>query len=141
MTLEEFEKQLMAGLLAGDDPLLATLRQQYAAATVRDREKTTTGFVTRFEVPSSVPAIGRKLLHLDDLQIELEGARTPADTSVHVHNGRLRSLECFVYDDTFPAEPSIKAAWYYGTEKHAGITKELMAERDVGELLGAGEED
>jgi hypothetical protein len=135
MDFEEFEKQVMAGLLAGDDPLLATLREQYAAATVRDREKTTTGFVTRFEVPPSVRAIERKLLHLDDLQIELEGARTPADTSVHVHNGRLRSLECFVYDGTFPAEPSIKAAWYYGTEKYAGITEELMAERDVEELL------
>ncbi len=135
MTIEEFERAVMAGLLAGDDPLLKTLREQYAAASVRDRERTTTGFVTRFEVPSSAPAIDRKLLHLDDLQVELEGARTPADTSVHVHNGRLRSLECFVYEGTFPEEPSIRAAWYYGTEKHPGITPELMAERDVEELL------
>lgn len=135
MTFEEFERAVMAALLAGDDPLLKTLRAQYAAASVRGREMTTTGFVTRFEVPSTVEAIDRKLLHLDDLQIELEGARTPADTSVHVHNGRLRSLECFVYDGMFPAEPSIKAAWYYGTRKHPGITPELMAERDVEELL------
>lgn len=135
MTLDEFERAVMAGLLAGDDPLLKTLREQYAAASVRGRERTTTGFVTRFDVPPTVAAIDRKLLHLDDLQIEIEGARTPADTSVHVHNGRLRSLECFVYDGTFPDEPSIKAAWYYGTEKHPGITPELMAERDVEELL------
>jgi hypothetical protein len=135
MTLEEFERAVMSGLLAGDDPLLKTLREQYAAASVRDREITTTGFVTRFEVPSTAPAIDRKLLHLDDLQVQIEGASTPADTSVHVHNGRLRSLECFVYDGTFPAEPAIQAAWYYGTEKHAGITPELMAERDVEELL------
>lgn len=135
MTIEEFERAIMAGLLAGDDPLLATLREQYAAASVRGREMTSTGFVTRFDVPSSVPAIDRKLLHLDDLQVEIEGARTPADTSVHVHNGRLRSLECFVYDGTFPAEPSIQAAWYYGTERHPAINAELMAERDVEELL------
>ena len=135
MTLEEFERAVMAGLLAGDDPLLQTLREQYAAASVRDREMTATGFVTRFEVPASVASIDRKLLHLDDLQIELEGTRSPADLSVHVHNGRLRSLECFVYDDTFPAEPSIRAAWYYGTEKHSGVTPELMAEREVEELL------
>ena len=135
MTIEEFERAVMAGLLAGNDPLLKTLREQYAASSVRDREMTTTGFVTRFEVPSSVAAIGRKLLHLDDLQVELEGAGSPADVSVHVHNGRLRSLECFVYDGTFPAEPAIKSAWYYGTEKHPGITPELMAERDVEELL------
>jgi hypothetical protein len=135
VTIDEFERIVMAGLLAGDDPLLKTLREQYAAASVRDREMTATGFVTRFEIPASVAAIDRKLLHLDDLQIELEGTRSPADTSVHVHNGRLRSLECFVYDGTFPAEPAIKAAWYYGTEKHPGITPELMAERDVEELL------
>ena len=135
MTIEELERAVMAGLLAGDDPLLKTLREQYAAASVRAREMTATGFVTRFDVPSSVPAIDRKLLHLDDLQIEIEGAPTPADTSVHVHNGRLRSLECFVYDGTFPSEPAIKSAWYYGTEKHPGITPELMAERDVEELL------
>ncbi|MGN6185275.1 MAG: hypothetical protein ACTHQM_16680 [Thermoanaerobaculia bacterium] len=135
MTLDEFESQVMAGLLAGDDPTLEQLRAQYAAAIVRDREITATGFVTRFDVPSSVPAIARKLLHLDDLQVQLAGADTPADTSVHVHNGRLRSLECFVYDGTFPSEPEIQAAWYYGTERYPGITNELMAERDLEELL------
>jgi hypothetical protein len=135
VTIDEFERAIMAGLLAGDDPLLKALREQYAAASVRGREMTATGFVTRFEVPSTVAAIDRKLLHLDDLQVELEGVRAPADTSVHVHNGRLRSLECFVYDGAFPTEPAITAAWYYGTEKHAGITPELMVERDVEELL------
>jgi hypothetical protein len=135
MTIDELEGQVMAALLAGDDPILAALRQQYAAATVRGREKTATGFVTRFDVPESVPPIARKLLHLDDLQLQLAGAATPADTSVHVHNGRLRSLDCFVYDGAFPESPVIEAAWYYGTEKFPGITPELMAERDVAELL------
>ncbi|MDQ3280961.1 MAG: hypothetical protein M3Q69_06080 [Acidobacteriota bacterium] len=140
MTLEEFEAAVMTGLLAGDDPMLAALRVQYAAATVRDRERTSAGFVTRFEVPASAAPIDRKLLHLDDLQVELEGASTPADTSVHVHNGRLRSLECFVYEGSFPDAPQIKAAWYYGTERHPAITPELMAERDLEELLEEDDE-
>ena len=136
MTLDEFEKQVMAGLLAGDDPLLAALRRQYAAATVRDRELTATGFITRFDVPDTAPPVARKLLHLDDLQVELAGAKSPADTSVHVFNGRLKSLECFLYDGAaFPTEPEITAAWYYGTEKFPGITPELMAQRDTEELL------
>jgi hypothetical protein len=135
VTLDEFEKQVMAGLLAGNDPLLAALRKQYAEATVRDRETTATGFITRFDVPATAPPIERKLLHLDDLQIELAGAKSPADTSVHVHNGRLKSLECFLYDGAFPAEPEIRTAWYYGTEKFPGITPELMAARDTEELL------
>lgn len=135
MTLEELEQQVMAGLLAGEHPLLDALRQQYDAASVRGRELTAAGFVTRFDVPAEVPAIARKLLHLDDLQIELEGATTPVETSVHVHNGRLRSLECFVYEGAFPEEPVIQSAWYYGTGRYAGITPELMAARELEELL------
>jgi hypothetical protein len=135
MVVEEFERQVIEALLAGDDPILATLRAQYAAATVREREKSDTGFVTRFDVPSSVPAIERKLLHLDDLQVQLQGASTPAETSVHVHKGRLSAFECFVYDGVFPDAPVIQSAWFYGTERFDGITPELLAERDVEELL------
>ena len=135
MTLEEFEKTVIDALLAGDDPMLEALRGQYAAATVRDREVKRSGFVTRFDVPESAPRIDRKLLHLDDLQVQLEGASTPADTSLHVLNGRIRSFECFVYDGSFPEAPAIAAAWYYGTEKFPGITPELLASRDVEELL------
>jgi hypothetical protein len=135
MTIEEFERQVMTALLAGDDPILETLRTQYAASSVSGREQTATGFVTRFDVPQSVPAIERKLLHLDDLQLQLAGVATPADVSVHVHNGRLRSFECFIYDGAFPETPTIEAAWYYGTERFAGITPELLAERDLEDLL------
>jgi hypothetical protein len=135
VSLETFERQVMTALLAGEDPLLETLRKQYAASVVRDREVNATGFVTRFEIPAGAPLIDRKLLHLDDLQVELEGTTSPVDASVHVHNGKLRSLECFVYEGTFPASPAIKSAWYYGTKKYDGITAELLAARDVEELL------
>ena len=135
MTLEDFEQQVVAALLAGDDPLLETLREQYAVSAVRAREVNTRGFVTRFDIPSTAQAIDRKLLHLDDLQLELEGVKSAVDASLHVLNGRLRSLECFVYEGTFPQSPVIKSAWYYGTEKYPGITRELMEERDLEELL------
>lgn len=131
MTVEELERQIVTALLAGDDPLLAALRAQYAAATVRDREIEHNGFVTRFEVPASAPVIDRKLMHLDDLQVELQGATTPADASLRIHNGRIRSLEVFVYGGELPHAPMIQAAWYYGTERYPAITEELMAERDV----------
>lgn len=135
MTIEQLERLLMTALLAGDHPLLETLRRQYDVAGVRGREISAAGFVTRFDVPPDAPRIDRKLLHLDDLQIELEGAASPADCSLHVHQGRIRSLECFVYDGVFPTAPAVTAAWYYGTERQPGITPELMAERHVDELL------
>ncbi|HET7437651.1 MAG TPA: hypothetical protein VFN10_23300 [Thermoanaerobaculia bacterium] len=135
MKLEDFERQVMTALLAGDDPLLDALRAQYAAASVKSRETTATGFITRFDVPAAQKPIDRKLLHLDDLQLELDGVATPVDTALNVFNGRLRSLECFVYDGAFPVEPRITAAWYYGTERFPGVTRELLAERDVEEAL------
>ena len=139
MNVETFEREVMRALLAGDDPLLAALRAQFDAASVKSREVTSTGFITRYDVPASAAPIERKLLHLDDLQVELEGVRTPVDTAVNVHNGRLRSRECFVYDGAFPEEPRIVAAWYYGTERYPGITPELLEERDVEEAVGEDE--
>ena len=135
MTVEDLERDIMTALLAGDDPLLETLRGQYAVAVVKDRERTGTGFVTRFEVPASAAPIERKLLHLDDLQVQLAGASTPVETSLHVHNGRLRSLECFVYDGAFPDAPVVEAAWYYGTERFGAIGEDLFAARELEELL------
>jgi hypothetical protein len=135
MTTEELERQIMTALLAGDDPLLETLRAQYTVATVKDRERTGTGFVTRFEVPADTQPIDRKLLHLDDLQVQLAGAQTPVDSSLHIHNGRLRSLECFVYDGAFPEAPVVEAAWYYGTERFPAINEDLFAARELEELL------
>jgi hypothetical protein len=134
VTIEQFERLVMNALLAGDHPLLAALREQYEKSTPK-RERSTNGFVTRFDVPAEVPPIDRKLLHLDDLQVQLEGAPAPVDTSLRIHNGRIRSLECFVYDGEFPEAPNVTSAWYYGTERFPKLGEELFAERDLEELL------
>lgn len=135
MTRKQFQAQVITALLAGEDPLLETLRQQYELATMGDEQETPNGFILRFDVAAAAMPIDRKDLHLDDLQVELEGARTPADCSLHVDNGRLRTLECSVYEGEFPREPVIRAAWYYGTERFPGITPELLAAREIEELL------
>lgn len=133
--LEELERLLVTALLAGDDPLLEGLRTQFAAATVRGREQTGSGFVTQFDVPQELRVVAPELLHLDDLQIALAGAETPAEASLTIQNGVIRSLECNVYAGVFPASPAITAAWYYGSARFPGITPELLASRDVDELL------
>ena len=134
-TIDHFESQIMTGLLAGNDPLLEALRAQYAKATVTDRELTRRGFVSHFDVPESAPAIDRELLHLDDLQVEVEGASSPVDNVLTIENGRLRSLECSVYEGEFPEAPVIKSAWYYGTERFPGINQELLAARHLDEVF------
>jgi hypothetical protein len=135
VNIETFEREVMKALLAGDDPLLESLRAQYAAADVKAREISGPALFVKFDVPADAPRIDRRLLHLDDLQLQLKGADTPAEASLTVRNGRLERLECSVYDGGFPSEPVIEEAWYYGTARFPGITAELLAERDVEELL------
>jgi hypothetical protein len=134
-TIDEFERQVVTALLAGSDPLLEALRAQYSQAAVTDRELTRRGFVTHFDVPDSAPGIDREFLHLDDLQVEVEGAAAPVDTVLSVENGYLQSLECSVYEGEFPETPRITAAWYYGTQRYPGINQELLAARHVDEVL------
>ena len=144
MSLSEFELSLLDALLSGDHPELATLREQFEVADVTGREVTETGFKTFFKVKPGAPKV-EDLDAIDDLQLDLAGAKTPADAVLHIKGGRLQSLECYVYDGTFPADPEITAAWYYGTEKFPGITDELIEARDVAGAVddegGQGDED
>lgn len=131
MTLEALERELLRALLAGHHPVLETLRAQSAAASVKERERTPTGFFTYFDVPRDVRPAPREIEVIGDLQIELEGAATPADAILHLRGGRLHALECYVYDGPFPEQPVIRSALYYGTAKFPAITDELLAARDV----------
>lgn len=134
MTIDALERDLMRALLAGDDPVLETLRAQYSQAMVRDRERTPSGFVTYYVLPASTPPVD-EIDHIGDLQLELEGTTTPADAVLHLVDGQLNSLECYVYEGAFPDEPVILSAYYYGTKKYPGITDELLSERDVDAAL------
>lgn len=135
MNIEDFERQIVNALLAGDDPLLETLRAQYKSASVKSREVEDEGFTTYFDVPKDMPLVDRKHLHLDDLQVELEGKPTPVDTALEIRDGRLRSLQVSAYEGGLPESPEITSAWYYGTKKYPGITDALIGERELEELL------
>lgn len=135
MSIETLEQQLMTALLSGDDPVLEVLRTQYSGTKVKSRKVSERGFTTWFDVPREAPLADRGLLHLDDLQLELAGVASPVEAVVTVEKGRLRSLECSVYSGSWPEDPQLSAAWYYGTDRYPGITPELLAARDLEALL------
>lgn len=129
MSFTPFEHDLLRALLAGDHPALAALREQFASASVERRDARENGFTTWIRATAGEPVDDVDVL--DDLQVELEGAATPADAVLHLEDGRLRSLECYVYEGAFPPSPRVQSAWYYGTRKFSGIGEELFAARDV----------
>ncbi len=51
----EFEREVMEMLLAGENPVLAILREQFAASDVVNCEFTGAGFYTTFSVPEGAP--------------------------------------------------------------------------------------
>ncbi|MHB8901766.1 MAG: hypothetical protein ACYC6Y_23670 [Thermoguttaceae bacterium] len=94
----------MEMLLAGNDPTLSILRDQYAASTVAKREFTGVGFFVTFAIPSQVERLGdRKSLHFGDVQAEIEGMQYGAGFVIHVSDGVLEYLEGYSYDEPWPA--------------------------------------
>ena len=135
-----FERAVMSALTAGDHPILEALRAQAVLATVTHRDIVGPSSYTYFEVAPVARRLPHKSLRIGDLQLQLQGAMTPADAVLHVENGVLKSLECYVYDGQFPAKPEITAAWYYGSPRFPGVTDELLAARDLEEALSDDED-
>jgi hypothetical protein len=131
--ITEFERQLLSAVLGGDHPVLEALRAQLADAVVDSRETSESGFMTHIKT-SGAPA-DVNVDALDDLQIELAGAASPAEVILHLDEGRITALECALYDGAMPDAPRITSAWFYGTKKFAEIGDELFAARDVEGLL------
>ena len=70
----EIESHAMEFLLAGSDPELGILRDQFALAMVAERENTGVGFFTKFQVPNDLPRLGRKeRIIIGDVYGEVEG--------------------------------------------------------------------
>ena len=70
----------MEMLLAGDDPILEVLREQFRVADVTKRELTGVGFFVTFSVPPGVPFLEwSKLSHLGDVKAEMEGSNMVRD--------------------------------------------------------------
>ena len=131
MTNEEFESAVLDALTAGDHPVFEALREQRKAMTVDRREETEGGFFAYFSVDRDAPRVKPPNLIVGDLQLQLEGASTPADAVLHVRNGAVDVLECYVFDGVWPESPEITGVYYYGGETFASIGPELFASRDV----------
>ena len=70
----------MEMLLAGDDPTLVILREQFHAAHVTKRQLTGVGFFVTFSVPPEVARLEpSKLSYLGNVKAEIEGLQHGGD--------------------------------------------------------------
>ena|SRR5579875_4153130 len=97
------EEQVLQMLLAGDDPVLITLRCQLKLAKRRSREYTGVGFFTHFDVPKEAPQFsGNPSIKFGDVIAEMDGLQRGAGFLLFIQNGVLSMLEGYTYEEPWP---------------------------------------
>jgi hypothetical protein len=135
--VNELERQVMEFALRGEHPALEVLREQLAATAVAAREDTGVGFFTHFAVPAGarrLPLAGR--LVIGDVHADVSGLQHGAGFLVFVACGILDTLECFIFEDAWPAEARIDRLYYVRPEQPGSSSLVEAAQRDLGFALG-----
>ena len=103
----------MEWFLRGDHPILATLRQQLAVASIANREFTGVGFFTNFHVPNTAPRLpNHQHLVIHDVHSEVVGLELGAGYLLFVQDGVLSCLEGFIYEDAWPVDAKLIRLYY-----------------------------
>lgn len=120
--LNALEQGVLEKLLAGDHPMLATLRRQFGQARLAKREYTGVGFYCDFEVESNAPKVAGDF-HIGDVHAELEGLAHGAGFVLFIRGGRLRMLEGFTYDEPWPEQIGDFSLRYTDPARKAELAK------------------
>jgi hypothetical protein len=101
--------RVMPLLLAGDEPLLVTLRAQYARTTLERLDLTGVGFFAHFSVPQDAPTATPPDFVCGAAQLDVGGVVHGAGCALFVRSGVLDFLEGFTYEDEWPEHPKVLA--------------------------------
>ena len=131
-----FERTILDFLLAGDDPTLAALRDQFKAAVIISREFTGVGFFSRIAVPDYVERLsGRKNLEIGDVIGHLAGLKHEVGFVLFVRDGALKTLEGFTYgEERWPDEVRLTDVYYVHHEPPDNPMLRPCAVRDIDQL-------
>ncbi len=104
----------MEMLLAGDHPMLETLRQQFDRCCVTDRNFTGVGLSTSFAVGDAQPRIETpQRIVIDDVCADVEDLEHGCGFVLFVDDGLLGTLECHQWgDNALPEAPRFTRLYY-----------------------------
>lgn len=108
----ELDRTLMDVLLAGDDPILAALRDQYAQATCSGHDYTGVGFFTHFAVSPSARRVSRSTFDIDDIWLDIAGVKSGAMAILAIREGVIDYLEVVTITDEWPENPVLRSVTY-----------------------------
>lgn len=95
---------LMPHVLSGDDVRLATLRQQWAMASVEVRDGSPCGLYAHFMIPPSAARVGRVSGRGGIAEIPVQGCHLHAGYVLYVPDGALAFLEVYNFEE-WPGPP------------------------------------
>jgi hypothetical protein len=100
----KFETDVITMLLAGDHPVLAAVRDQFAVAEIDSRKYTGVGYYLNFNLPTSHPKLHellpiKKYFLLGDVDVMLGEEKIWGTVILWIEDGRISSLECVTYDE------------------------------------------
>lgn len=104
--LTGFERAVLEKLLAGENPVLETLRGQLDVCEVTSRESTGHGFFTNLDVNQSMSPAPTSVqrIRICDVGADIRGLKYGAGFVVFVTDGYLDCLEGFSYEEPWPPE-------------------------------------
>lgn len=128
----DLEQQLMAAFLAGDDLMLAALREQYATAVVADRDLTGVGFFTHFAVAAAAPGVVPSDFIMRDVGVEITGLEYGASAKLFVRDGLIDFLEVVTHSEEWPDDVRLVSIYYY--KRKPGTAQAYLIASDVRDL-------
>lgn len=131
LDIEPIELRVMQMLLAGDHPILETLRLQFRHCWVADRNFTGVGFFTSFKIWERTPKIRppRRIV-LGDVGADVDGLQHGCGFILFVKDGLLDTLECHLWGDESLPEKARYGQLYYLHKPHL-YHVERTTERDM----------
>jgi hypothetical protein len=104
MNLEPLESAVLEDLLDGNHPVLAALRDQIAGLSVVERERTGTGFFTKFETPPATKRapVSTESIRFGDVVASIDGLANGAGFLLYVDGGLIRMLEGYSFEEPWP---------------------------------------
>jgi hypothetical protein len=120
--LNEFEETVLATMLTGDHPVLATLREQSKHGRVANRTHSGVGFFCEFELSSDAPLV-RGNFHIGDVHADLKGLAHGVGLVLFIREGRLSMLEGYTYDEPWPKNIASFTLRYSDSERKSELAK------------------
>lgn len=129
------ERMVLDLLLAGDHPVLETLRAQATGAWVSLRNDGGQVRHARLEVPAELPRCDVVAAELADVMLEFDDDGAPGRALLLLQDGQLSTLDIVRNDeDARPGAALTRAAYCFerqaGAEGHGPATVEEVADRD-----------